>query len=254
MKNNRLNQILVILGVVVTLTINTLADVLPINGLGTGTISDQFQVYFVPAGYVFSIWGLIYLGLIAYAVFQALPAQRDNPRLKGIVGWFLLSSAANSAWIFLWHYLLFGWTLVAMVVLLVSLIVIYLKLGIGRAPVSSGEKWFVRLPFSIYLGWITVATIANVTDVLKWVNWSGWGIAPQTWAVIMLVVAVVVAALMTFTRRDGAYLLVLIWAFAGIAVKFPSEPLVSTAAWIASTLSALFFVYTLWPKRIHKPG
>ena len=251
MKNNRLNQILVILGVVVTLTINTLADVLPINGLGTGTISDQFKVYFVPAGYVFSIWGVIYLGLIAYAIFQALPSQRDNPRLNGIVGWFLLSSAANSAWIFLWHYLLFGWTLVAMLVLLVSLIAIYMKLGIGRSPVSSGEKWSVRLPFSIYLGWITVATIANVTDVLKWVNWSGWGIAPQTWAVILLAVAVIVAAFMTFTRRDGAYLLVLVWAFAGIAAKFPSEPLVSISAWVACSLCVLLFGYALWSKKGH---
>jgi hypothetical protein len=245
MKNNRVNQLLIILAVVITITINALSETLPINGLGTGQISDNFKVFFVPAGYVFSIWGVIYLGLIAYAVYQAMNAQRENSRLQGITGWFLLSSLANCVWIFLWHYELFVWTLAAMITLLVSLIMIYLKLGIGRQKAGKAETWLVRIPFSIYLGWITVATIANVTDVLNFVKWSGWGIAPQSWAVIMLVVAVVVAALMTFTRRDRAYLLVLVWAFTGIAVKFPNVTLVNIAAWCASAAVVLLLLLTL---------
>ena len=252
MKNNRVNQILVILAAAATITINALADILPINGLGTGQISDAFSVYFVPAGYVFSIWGLIYLGLAAYVVFQALASQRENPRLQSITGWFILSSLANCAWIFLWHYQLFALTLAAMTVLLVSLIMIYLKLEIGRQKVSKAETWLVRVPFSIYLGWITVATIANVTDVLDYFKWNGWGIAPQSWAAIMLAVAVVVGGLMAFTRKDIAYLLVLVWAFVGIAVKFPAEPLVNTAAWCASAVVSLLVVITVITKVIQR--
>jgi hypothetical protein len=240
MNKNLFRQILVILAVAVTITINALADILPINGLGTGQISDGFKVFFVPSGYVFSIWGVIYLGLIAYAIFQVLPAQRENPRLQATAGLFLASSVANCAWIFLWHYQLFVWTLLAMFILLVSLILMYLKLGIGRSTVTRAENWLVRVPFSVYLGWITVATIANVTDGLAYLKWSGWGIAPQAWAVIMLAVAVLVAALMALTRRDLAYLLVLVWAFVGIALKFATVPLVAYAAWAASAVVVVF--------------
>jgi len=250
MSKNLFRQILVILGVIATLTVNALSETLPINGLGTGQISDNFKVFFVPAGYVFSIWGLIYLGLVAYAVFQALPSQSDNPRLKSTAGLFLITCLANCAWIFLWHYELFIWTLLAMGILLVSLIWMYQRLGIGRAKVSTAEFWMVRVTFSIYLGWITVATIANVTDVLDYVHWSAWGIAPQMWAVILLAVATVIALIVALTRRDAAYLLVLVWAFIGIAVKFPTEPLVMTAAWVASGAVALFALFVLVRKAL----
>jgi hypothetical protein len=250
MKKGMFRQIVVVTTVIITIAINALANILPFNGLETGQISDKFQVYFVPSGYVFSIWGLIYIGLIAYAIFQALPSQRDNPRLVGISGLFILSSIANCAWIFLWHYELFALTLLAMFTLLVSLILIYLRLGIGsRDKVSTGETWSVRVPFSIYLGWITVATIANISDVLYFVNWSGWGVGTMTWTVIMLVAAVVIAALMAFTRRDVAYLLVLIWAFAGIANKFPSVPLIYSASLGAAIVVGLLVIFTLVIRR-----
>ena len=245
MNKDKIRQVYIVLAVVVTITINVLADILPINGLGTGQISDGFKVFFVPAGYVFSIWGLIYLGLLAYAIFQALPSQRENPRLRSTAGLFLVGSLANCAWIFLWHYQLFIMTLVAMFALLVSLIMMYLKLGIGSSTVSRGETWAVRSTFSVYLGWITVAAIANVADVLESLHWGGWGIAPQVWAVVMLGVAVIVAVLMAYTRRDAAYLAVLVWAFAGIAVKFSGVSLVAISAWMATALAALFIVIVL---------
>jgi hypothetical protein len=146
-------QITVIVSVAATIVINILANALPLNGLNTGEISDRFQVYFVPAGYVFSIWGLIYIGLIAYAVFQALPSQRDNPRLRATGYLVVLSGLANIAWIFLWHYEQFAWTLLAMFSLLGLLITIYLRLGTGVTKVSTAEKWAVRVPFSVYLGY-----------------------------------------------------------------------------------------------------
>ena len=180
-------QVANVLAVVATIGINGLANALPLNGQTTGAISDRFRVYFVPAGYVFSIWGLIYLGLIAFAVFQALPSERSNRRLERGGYLFVLSCAANIVWLFLWHYEQFVLTMMAMVILLLSLIAIYLRLGIGRAQISKVERWLVDVPFSIYLGWVTVATIANATSVLDYVKWNGWGLAPTTWAVVMLV-------------------------------------------------------------------
>jgi benzodiazapine receptor len=242
MKKETLRQSVNLLAVIATIVINGLANALPLNGQTTGEISDRFQVYFVPAGYVFSIWGLIYIGLIAFAIYQALPSQRDNPRLRRIGYLFALSCVANIAWLFLWHYEIFPLTLVAMVALLLLLIAIYLRLDIGRAQVSTAEKWLVHVPFSIYLGWITVATIANVTSLLDYLNWSGWGISPETWTVIMLVAAVGIASAVSLTRGDVAYMLVIVWAFAGIAVKHAGTPVVATAAWVTTALVALMLV------------
>jgi len=248
MKRDTLRQIITVIAVLATIIVNALANILPFNGQETGAISDRFAIYFVPAGYVFSIWGLIYLGLIAYAVFQALPAQRENPRLRSIGGLFLLSSVANIAWIFLWHYEVFAATLPVMLVLLGSLIAIYLRLGTGLTQVSRAETWTVRIPFSIYLGWITVATVANATQLLYFLGWNGGALGPEVWTAIMLAVAVVLAWLMAITRRDVAYLLVLVWAFIGIASKHAGTPTVSGAAWIATVLVVVALVWSIIAK------
>lgn len=244
MNKDTLRQISIVVAVIVTIVVNGLANALPINGRQTGAISDMFPVYFTPAGYVFSIWGLIYLALIAYAVYQAVPAQRANPRLRSIGALFLVSSAANVAWIFLWHYLQFAATMVAMIVLLLTLIGIYLRLDTGHSSTARAERWFVNVPFSIYLGWITVATIANATVLLSYLKWDGFGISGQTWLVIMLAVALVLAALMALFRRDVAYLLVLAWAFAGIAIKHSATPAVTLSAWIATAIVLALAAYS----------
>jgi len=242
MNKDSLRQILVVISVVATIVVNGLANALPLNGQETGAISDRFPIFFVPAGYVFAIWGLIYLGLIAFAVYQALPAQRTNPRLRAIGMPVIISSVANIVWIFLWHYEQFPATLIAMVALLLSLIAIYLRLGTGRTTAPVTERWAVRAPFSIYLGWITVATVANVTQVLYFVGWGGWGISQPAWAAIMLSVAVIVAAAMALTRRDAAYMGVLVWAFIGIALKHAAVPTVAISAWVATALVAALIV------------
>ena len=219
MRKDIVRQWVNVLAVVVTLAVNGLANALPINGQQTGEISDRFPVFFVPAGYVFSIWGLIYIGLIAFAIYQALPAQRTDPRLQRVGYWFALSCLANTVWILLWHYNMFPASLLVMLVLLASLIVIYLRLDIGRATVGAAEKWAVNVPFSIYLGWITVATVANATSVLYHLQWNGFGISPEIWAVLMIGAATIICLAVILTRRDVAYSLVLIWALIGIAVK-----------------------------------
>jgi hypothetical protein len=246
MKKDTVRQVVNAASVILTIAVNGLANALPLNGLTTGEISDRFDVYFVPAGYVFSIWGLIYLALAAFAVYQGLPDQRTNPRLRSMGYLFPLSCTANVAWLFFWHYEVFPLTIVAMVALLVLLIAIYLRLGIGRTAVSTAETWFVRLPFSIYLGWVTVATIANATSLLDYWNWGGWGLSPETWTVIMLVVTTGLTATVSFTRGDIAYGAVAVWALVGIGVKHASNSLVSTAAWASAVGAAVVTVAGAW--------
>jgi hypothetical protein len=242
-------QFLIIFTTVLTLTVNGLANALPLNGLTTGEISDSFQVYFVPAGYVFSIWGLIYIGLIAFTIYQALPSERNNPRLAHIGGWVILANLANAAWIFLWHYLLFPLTLVAMLVLLAALIMIYLSLKATRSAASPRERWLVQLPFSIYLGWITVATVANVNSLLDYLQWNQFGISAAAWMGIILAVVAALAWIMSLRERDAAYLAVLLWALAGIGVKFPQEGFVTVATWAAFGVVALAFVWAMYTSR-----
>ncbi len=244
-------QVAVVLTVLVTITVNTLANALPLNGLNTGEISDRFQVYFVPAGYVFSIWGVIYIGLLAFAIYQALPSQRQNPRLQAVGWWVSLGGLANSAWIFLWHYERFPLTLIAMLVLLATLIITYLRLGIGRTSVAPAEAWAVRVPFSVYLGWITVATVANVTSLLDFLQWDGFGIAPLIWMGIVLAAVLAIAAAMNLTRRDVAYALVILWALAGISVKHAAVGAVAIPTWITFGLVALTLAASLL---IRRPG
>ncbi|NBD34693.1 MAG: tryptophan-rich sensory protein [Chloroflexi bacterium] len=254
MNKNTIRQAVNVLAVIATIVVNGLANALPLNNLTTGDISDRFDVYFVPAGYVFSIWGLIYIALIAFAVYQALPAQRENPRLKRIGYLFAASCLANITWLFLWHYEQFPLTLVAMLALLGLLIAIYLRIGSGgQEDVSTAERWMLHIPFSIYLGWITVATVANVTSLLDYLQWGGWGISEEVWMIIMLVVAGGVASAVTLTRRDVAYMLVILWAFVGIAVKHAAVPVVATTTWIVTVLLALVLIGSIVLERRRKP-
>lgn len=249
MSKDTLRQIANAFSVVLALTVNILASTLPLNGQNTGEISDRFQVYFVPAGYVFAIWGVIYIGWIAFTVYQFLPAQKENMRLQNLGYLFALSGVFNAAWLFCWHYNQFGLSVLVMLALLATLIGSYLKLDVGRAPASATERWCVDLPFSLYLGWISVATVANVTSYLYSINWSGFGIPAQAWAAIMIAVASLLGLLMALTRRDSGYLFVLVWSFAGIALKQAEFPLVATSAWLAVALALGLAVYGIVQRR-----
>lgn len=248
MSKDTIRQVINLLSVILALTVNILASVLPLNGQNTGEISDRFKVYFVPAGYVFAIWGVIYLGWIAFTIFQLRPSQKENPRLRRLGYLFALSNVANAAWLFCWHYNLFGLSVLVMLILLGLLIAAYLRLDVNRSFVSRTEYWSLDVLFSVYLGWITVATVANITDWLYFVHWNGFGISGQVWAVIMLAVACLLGLVMALTRRDSGYLLVLVWAFAGIAVKQTAAPLVVLSAWIAAAAMLFLAVYSIWQR------
>ncbi|MGD8456493.1 MAG: hypothetical protein PVF83_08920 [Anaerolineales bacterium] len=242
MKKITVYQIITILVTLVTITVNSLANTLPLNEQTTGEISDRFAIYFVPAGYVFSIWGVIYLGLIAFTIYQTLPAQRENELLKKIAPAYWIGNLANTAWIFLWHYEYFPLTLIAMFMLLGALLYIYQQISQVGSEFDRNQKWFVKYPFSIYLGWISVATIANVSQVLFFLGWGGWGIPATAWAIIMLTIATVLGLLMLWRENDTAVVLVLIWAFIGIAVSQANVVPLANSTWIAAALLALAIV------------
>ena len=249
MKKLTASQIITIGITILTITVNGLANALPLNGQGTGEISDRFAIYFVPAGYVFSIWGLIYLALIGFTIYQAFPAQRDSALLKKIYPAYWIGSLANVAWVFLWHYEFFALTLIAMLTILVTLLVIYRQISNAGASLDRQQKWLVRFPFSIYLGWISVATIANISQVLFFINWGGFGISPINWTLIMLAIATILGLLMQWRENNLPYAAVLIWAFIGIAVSQAGTAIVANTAWATAAILLLAGILTLFLKR-----
>lgn len=231
-------QILNVLAFAAVIVVNVLSNVLPLNGRTAAEISDALPSFFTPAGYTFSIWGLIYSALLGFVIYQALPAQRHNS-LVGRIGWlFVASSFFNVSWLFAWHYGYYVLSVVLMISLLLTLIAIYQRLEIGspqpRLPLL--DKLLVQGPFSLYLGWITVATIANVASVLVYLGWDGFGISGPVWSAVMMVVATAVAAVLLFNRRNLAYAAVLVWALFGIRAAQAGVPLVANVALITAVV------------------
>lgn len=258
MNKDVVRQVVNLAAVIVTLAINGLSQALPFNNQTSAEIANRFtDNYFLPANYVFSIWGVIYIGLIAFGIFQALPAQRENPRLRRVGYWFLIGSVGNSAWLFLFHYELFALSTVAMVALLVSLVITYLRVREGAAMVSTAERLCVRVPFSIYLGWITVATVANFTYVLLDMRWDGFGVAYEIWGIAMIIIAALIAGAFAFINRDVIYAAVIVWSFAGILVRHVDVNAVAAAAGVMAVAVgavAIISFLTRHPRNGLQPG
>lgn len=214
---------LVLITYVAMVTMNVLANALPLNGRSTGDISDAYPSLFTPAGITFSIWGVIYLLLAAHVLYQ-LGLFRDGPEtpaqaalLNRVGVLFTVSSLANTAWIFSWHYDFIPLSVVLITVLLVCLALIVTTLR--RSNLTGRQRWLVGVPFSVYFGWTTVAVVANVTVMLVRWHWDGFGLSDATWATIMVLVAMAIGTLTMVRNRDVAYGLVLIWAFSGILLR-----------------------------------
>ncbi|MFC2052468.1 hypothetical protein ACFLT4_07050 [Chloroflexota bacterium] len=216
-------SILNLIGFLGTVVVNGLANALPLNNKTTGELSDQYPNLFVPAGLTFSIWGVIYILLAIFVIYGLIISIKNNTQKTAFIEntgiLFFISSLTNIGWIFAWHYEILPLSLVLMLVILGSLITIYLRLRIGKSDSSSSGKYLVHLPFSVYLGWITIATIANVTAVLVDINWNTFGLGEQFWAVAVIIVGIAIALSVLFTRKDIFYCLVVDWALLGILLK-----------------------------------
>lgn len=238
-------NLLLFLGVI---AVNTLSVTLPLGGNSTAEISDRYHTYLTPAGYAFSIWSLIYLLLAGFIIYQfrSRTGGRDSVERTGI--WFMLSCVFNMSWLILWHYLHIELSLVAMVLLLLSLIIIYRRTRFIPNP-ATGDKWLVKLPFSLYLGWISVATIVNVSVVLVKNDWGGFGLSGPFWAVIMLCVGTLLAVLVSFPYRDSIYPLVFVWAYIAIAIEHKDTNEVYFTGLIAAGLLLLYSIWLLLTPR-----
>jgi len=237
---------------ILTVIVNALAGSTKlIGGRDTASVSYANFTLVTPAGYVFAIWGIIYLLLGVFVVYQALPSQKGNDYLDKI-GWlFVLSSIINIAWIFVWQYEILILSVVLIFALLVTLIAIFLRLGIGRSNAPLNEKLAVQLPFSVYLGWITVACIADVAATLVSYNWDGFGISPTAWAVVVVAVAFLITITMLVIRRDIAYALVIIWALVGIGLNHSDQTVVLVTEG-AAVLVAIALIATVLMGRVGK--
>jgi hypothetical protein len=231
MKSSRsdiLRQAITLLAIVAAFAINVLSNLFPVNGENVGEIANTVfrDVQIIPANYAFAIWGLIYLGLFAFGIYQALPSQRQNPRLRRLGYWLVIASFAQMVWIFLFQSRQFLVSIAAMLGILIPLSVIYLLMQVNDRRMfarsqrpARHERWLVDVPLSVYLAWISVATIVNVASALDAQNWSGWGISVTAWTVIMLGVGATIAAVMALRWCDAAFVLVFVWAYVAIAVR-----------------------------------
>ena len=238
----RLLQALNILGYLAVVGVNALAVLLPINNRTTEELSDMYPNLFVPAGLTFSIWGVIYILLLVFTLYQAsdmFGGKQDRSSFVDRTGaLYLLTSILNVGWILAWHYEQVLLSVLIMLAFLVTLIALYLR--IGNKFASFRERFMAQVPIGVYLGWIAVATVANVTALLVKLGWDGFGISGEVWAIIMVVIAALLAVLMRIMRGEIAYGLVAVWALAGIAIKrLGTEPVVISVAYTAMAAAAV---------------
>lgn len=243
---------------VVMLVLNGLAGTTILGGNTTADVSDAFPNLFAPAGVTFAIWGLIYLGLAAYVVrqFTTLGStdRSKDALIKEITPLFLVTSVLNATWIVAWQYRLISLSAVLIIGILVTLIALTARLCTKQY--SLVDYLAIRLPFSIYFGWLTVATIANITVWLVSVNWGGFGISPEAWTSLILVVGALIGMTTAIMRSDWAYLAVFVWAYAGIWLKHTSTTgfsgdypaVITTALALLAVLAGItLYLAARWP-------
>lgn len=259
-QNARMINIASAVAFFLALTLNGLANLLPINGLETGVISDTYANYFAPIGLTFSIWAVIYIALAIYVGWRLknlhqLDETPMNRHLFKIDIAFTISSIANAGWILAWHYLQFPLSLVLMLILFASLIFINLSFR--------GDLSLPTIPFRIYFGWITVATVANITTMIvadanayRWI-WNGGEVSQQIMTTIILIITILIGVVTIIRQKDIYYGGVIVWALLGIylrhTVNLPTFGIVGVAntALIGMILAFIAILWTL-RKNIYK--
>ncbi len=253
-KSTIIRQIITLVSILAAFGTNILANVHPANGLTIGQISNKFfdDILITPANYAFAIWGIIYFGLLSFAVYQALPGQRSNLLLQQIGYKLAISSLAQVAWVFCFLYRQYAASFLAMLGILLPLIAAYWCLPFKsttnrHSRINKQDKWLIRIPISIYLSWISVATIVNGATVLKSWQWGGWGISAEIWTIIMLLLAAFITHLISIPRLDFPYAGVFVWALIAIAIKNADKLIISgTAIGLSLALTILILSFSFY--------
>lgn len=256
---SKIIRIIVVLTYLLMITTNALANILPINGLNTGQVSNNYPNLFAPASITFSIWGLIYLTLGIYVIYQvyALKSKAYSANFFDTIGiYFSISSVANALWIVAWHNLYISISLVLMIIILLCLIKIN-KIIYNKSLDQKVTK-IISLPFSIYFGWITIATIANVTTLLVSINWQGFGIPDYIWTIAVLIIGLIIGSITMYKKKDFFYGLVFLWAYTGILLKhlqksgFNGNYITIIITVMISILILLFVEYNIYQEKTRK--
>jgi benzodiazapine receptor len=242
------NAILNTVGLIFVLALNALANILPINGFNTGQISGFYPNYFVPAGFTFGIWSIIYIMLIGFVVCSvAATGSKMDAKSREVIQrsspLFQLTCLLNGSWIILWHHLFLVASVIVMLFFLAALILIYIRINEYKNLLSPFMRFWVYHTFLVYLGWISVATIANATALFVGIGWQGNPFAPQIWSVVMILIALVLGLFFVGMKKEPAYGYVLSWAFFGIYASQmdQSKAVGITAGLSVSILLALTF-------------
>jgi len=236
------------IAILATLAFNTLSNIAPPNGINIGQLSNTVLrgVLITPANYAFAIWGLIYVGLIAYGIYQIRPVQQGDETMLRVDQLLILACIAQIIWVYLFTSQQFWASVPVMLVILGSLVQIYLRLGIGRVRVDRRRRWMVHIPFSVYLGWISVATIVNIASALHSSGWDGAILGAESWTAVMIVVATAIALIVVWQREDTAFMLVFIWAYLAIVARQPDVQKI----WGTAAVGAIALVIGLSVRQI----
>ncbi|MGY3211725.1 hypothetical protein [Mucilaginibacter sp. HD30] len=240
------------LALAITIAVNYLSNTGLINGNTMKTVSDRYENYFTPAGYAFSIWGVIYLGLAGFIYYSWNTVNEKGDQTTSKIGWwFVLSCIANALWVVVWLYDQIGLSVLLMTLLFISLLKILQNAGIlSNRSANTKTLLCVYWPFSIYFGWVSVAFIADVAAYLTKLGWSGWGIPAINWTVIMLCTAGLVNVLVVYTKKLYTYGLVGIWAVLAISVSNQNSSIVYTCYGVAAVVVSFIAINLLGRKSI----
>jgi hypothetical protein len=250
--NSELNQSILtplatLLAIIIAFIVNIWSNIFPLGGDNIGKISNTLfkDVLIIPANYAFAVWGLIYLSLFAYGVFQLLPGQRGNLNLRKSGILLIIACTAQSIWVYLFLARMFLISIIAMLFILIPLIGIFLQLRKPENPTSRNFRWFAQTPISIYLGWISVATIVNVACGLYSI---GWTTTATLSAIVMVAIASAIAFLMTYRYQDTTYTWVTIWALIAIAIKHSNN----TALFLVAIVCTIILAVTILTQSFHQ--
>lgn len=234
------NRLGVLAALALVIFVNWLANSLPIGGVRTGEVSAIYESLFTPAGFTFAIWGVIYTGLLIYAIYQAMPGQNDSLLMRDVGRLFIINSLLNCAWLVAWHMQLLLVSLLVMIAILLSLILIYRRL-LREGGVSLILSW----PFSIYLAWISVATIANVSALQTAMELNDAVLSSIHWTLVKLAIAAAIGSAVVLLKRDIPFVLVVGWAAYGISVKQEAIPEVYGASLTLVAVTLILSAFTL---------